>query len=65
MSNLYGMYSLGQGQLLNTADPKYHIPPYAYKNDLSEQKYALPDGQLIKIVKYDSSLIEVCPNEQV
>lgn len=58
------MYSLGQGQALNNADPKYHIPPYAYKDDLTENKYALPDGQLIKVVKYDPLLIETCPNEQ-
>jgi hypothetical protein len=42
LANLYGLYPLGQGQKLISVDSKYHIPPYAYKNDSSEQVYALP-----------------------
>ncbi len=42
LSNLYGIYPLGQGQKLVSVDRKYHIPPYAYNNDSSEQVYALP-----------------------
>lgn len=44
LANLYGLYALGQGQKLEPAEAKYHIPPYSYKNDIPEQKFALPEG---------------------
>lgn len=33
LANLYGMYGLGNGQKLEPADNKYHIPPYSNKTD--------------------------------
>lgn len=42
LSNLYGMYGLGNGQKLEPAEGQYHIPPYSYKNDSKETVYALP-----------------------
>ena len=56
-ANHYGLYPLGQGQKLEPAEAMYHIPPYAYKNDIPEPKYALPEGELLKVVKFDSALI--------
>lgn len=56
-ANLYGLYPLGQGQKLEPAEAKYHIPPYDYKNDLPEPVFALPEGELLKVVKFDSALI--------
>lgn len=44
LANLYGLYPLGQGQKLEPAETKYYIPPYSYKNDIPEPKYALPEG---------------------
>lgn len=42
LANLYGLYPLGQGQKLEPAEAKYHIPPYTYKNDITEPSFALP-----------------------
>ena len=44
LSNLYGMYQLGNGQKLEPAQAKYHLPPYSYKNDAEENVFALPQG---------------------
>lgn len=35
LANLYGMYGLNNGQKLEPAENKYHIPPYAYKADIN------------------------------
>lgn len=42
LANLYGMYGLGQGQKLEPALPRYHIPPYSYSTDIKEPVFALP-----------------------
>lgn len=57
LSNLYGMYPLGNGQKLNPAENKYRIPPYSNHTDVSENIYSLPEGQLIQTVVYSSSLL--------
>lgn len=63
MANLYGMYQLGNGQKLEPAENKYRIPPYSYKTDADEDTFALPKGELIKTISYNSALVEDCPNE--
>ena len=35
LTNLYGMYPLGNGQKLEPAEKKYRIPPYSYKDDVN------------------------------
>jgi hypothetical protein len=57
-----GLYPLGNGQKLITTKDKYHLPPYSYSNDIQEQNFALPEGQLIHRAKFNSTLIEDCPN---
>lgn len=63
LANLYGMYPLGNGQALNPAEEKYRIPPYSQKQDVDEEFFALPQGQLVQPITYSSALVEDCPNE--
>jgi hypothetical protein len=34
LSNLYGMYPLGNGQKINPASKNYRIPPYSNNSDI-------------------------------
>ena len=63
LANLYGMYPLGNGQLINKADKQYHIPPYSYSDDIDESTYALPEGQLIFQPKRTTQFLQECPNQ--
>ena len=37
LSQLYGLFPLGNGPKLPQVDKKYHLPPYQYKTDASDQ----------------------------
>jgi hypothetical protein len=59
------LYPLGNGQRLLPTNVKFHLPPYSYSTDIQEQNYALPEGQLIHRSKFNSALLENCPNADI
>ena len=66
ISFMHGFYPPGTGQKLNQVEKlDEHLPPYSNKTDITEQNFALPNGQAtINIKRAEKILLNPysCPN---